>query len=118
MVCILEKIRLRRRMTDIFTIMKIIETGKDGRHLILNRGKVQSLKRLYSTVLHYREQTNKNIYISKQFTCMMYLVHEYIYSEYHLYFCYCYTLTSTLLFWAIPVYSTNFQTFLHVSENG
>lgn len=69
--------------------MKIIEIGKDGIFWIQfsNTG-----SKLMKTVL------------LKQFTCMIYLVHEYIYSEYHLCLCDCYTLTNTLLLLAISVY--------------
>lgn len=83
--------------------MKIIEIGKDGILCILNRGKVCLCKEYIVQFYNTGSKLMKTVFL-KQFTCTIYLVHEFIYSEYHLCLCDCYTLTNTLLLLAISVY--------------
>lgn len=100
---------LRQTIIDIFV-------NEDNRNregwnpLDIQQRQNLSLQRVYSTVLHYREQTNEN-YISK--TVYMYgIASAWIYLfEYHLCLCDCYTLTNTLLLSAIPVYPS--EAFKH-----
>lgn len=92
-------------MIDVFKLMKIIEMGKDGTLLILSRGKVCLSKECIVQFYTTGSKLMKNVFL-EQFTYMMYLVHDYTYSEYHLYLHYCYKLTNALLLLAISVYST------------
>lgn len=60
-------------MIDISKLMKMMEIRKKNSSDTQQRQSL-SLKRVYGTVLHFREKTNeKNL---KQFIDMMYLVHE------------------------------------------
>lgn len=93
---------LRQNIMGIWW-MKIIEIGKDGILWILNRGKVCLCKEYIVQFYTTGSKLMKTVFL-RQFTCMIYLVHEYTYSEYHLCLSDCYTLTNTLLFSAIPIY--------------